>query len=330
MNAPFRQSGDAPVALPPMGELNVSNHLLGDHAALKEAWERDGYWFFRDVLDKEVIAGIRAVHAEYLAGFGLTDPDDLEIRYNGADYSHFPANSNDTELNRRKVHTMLHDAPTINAFFARLFGCDPFWVPFTVHRNLPPVVDRARSRFDMIHADGFYNEGLPFLICWVPLDVIDENIGGLALVEGVHRQPSLHKRVGMEIKPIQEEDVPQAKWRRTTYRPGDVLLMDLDTPHSGISNVSADRFRLSMDTRVMPSNGNTPKVGVIEAVSDREVMIADGSGTRHSLEFDDASFVRGSMGDQMPLAQIPSRYHAGDEVIVMADGKRVINMRPQV
>ena len=31
----------------------------------------------------------------------------------------------------------------------------------------------------------------------------------------------------------------------------------------------------------------------------------------------------------MALAVIPERYHAGDDVIVMADGKRVINMRPQ-
>lgn len=315
---------------PEMGELNVSNHLLGDHEALKAAWERDGYWFFRDVLDKEVIARIRQVHVEYLGRHGLTDPQDPEARYNGNDYSDFPANSNATELNRMKLHEALHKAPTINAFFAELFGCDPFWVPFTVHRNVPPVVDKSRSRFDMIHADGFYNEGLPFLICWVPLDVIDEDVGGLALLEGIHREPSLHKRVGMTIQPIQIEDVPADKWRRTVYRPGDVLLMDLDTPHSGLSNVSSDRFRFSMDTRVMPSSGNTPWVGTIAAVDAQSVTIADATGDQHRLRFDANSFVRGTKGDQMPLKEIPQKYQPGDDVIVMADGERVINMRPQV
>ena len=315
---------------PAMGELNVSNDLLGDHEALKAAWERDGYWFFRDVLDKEVIAQIRQVHVDYLARYGLTDPADPQARYNGADYSHFPANSNSTELNRMKLHEALHNAPTINAFFARLFGCDPFWVPFTVHRNVPPIVDRSRSRFDMIHADGFYNEGLPFLICWVPLDVIDEDVGGLALLEGAHRQPSLHKRVGMDILPIQVEDVPAEKWRRTVYRPGDVLLMDLDTPHSGLSNITTDRFRFSMDTRVMPSSGNTPKVGAIAAVDAQTVTIVERGGREHELRFDADSFVRGSMGDQMPLAAIPEKYQPGDDVIVMAEGDRVINMRPQL
>jgi len=37
---------------PPMGPVNVSSHLSGNKAALDEAWERDGYWSFRDVLDR--------------------------------------------------------------------------------------------------------------------------------------------------------------------------------------------------------------------------------------------------------------------------------------
>ncbi|GAC1577735.1 MAG: hypothetical protein NVS3B5_09970 [Sphingomicrobium sp.] len=314
---------------PAMGEFNVSNHLLGDHEALNAAWERDGYWFFRDVLDKDVIVRIRGVYADYLVEIGLADPADPETRYNGADYAHLAINSNQSKLNERKVDKLLHESPTINAFFAKLFGCDPFWVPFTVHRSNPPVTDKSKPRFDFIHADGFYNEGLPFLICWVPLDVIDEEVGGLAVVEGVHREPSLHKRVNMKILPIQAEDVPKGRWRRTTYRPGDVLLMSLDTPHSGLSNISKDRFRFSMDTRVMPSSGNTPYVGAIASVTDSAVTVTDANGVNHTLNFDDGSFVRGHMGDQMGLSEIPKRYHPGDEVIVMTEKQRVLNMRPQ-
>jgi len=313
---------------PVMRELRVSNDLLGDHEALKEAWERDGYWFFRDVLDKGVIARIRQVYVDYLVDMGLTDPADAQARYNGADYTHLPINSNISKLNEAKVHKLLHEAPEINAFFQKLFGTDPFWVPFTVHRTNPPVADRARSRFDFIHADGFYNEGLPFLICWVPIDVIDEEVGGLAVVESVHRQPSLHKRIDMKIMPIQLEDVPADKWRRTTYRPGDVLIMSLDTPHSGLSNISRDRFRFSMDTRVMPMGDNVPAVGSIVRVSDASVTITDGAD-EHRYAIDERSFVRGLRGDQMPPADIPTRYAPGDDVIVMAEGGHVVNMRPQ-
>ena len=312
---------------PQFAELNCSNHLLGDREALAAAWDRDGYWFFRDVLDKAVIASIRRAYVDHLVKLGVTDPNDPEHRYNGAEFPAL-ANINDTELNAAKTHRLLHEAPTINAFFAKLFGCDPFWVPFTVHRTNPPVRDRAGTRFDFIHEDGVYNDGLPFLICWVPLDDIDEETGGIAVAEGLHKGPCLHRREGMTVYPIEFGAIPPTAWRRAHYRPGDVLLMSLRTPHSGLSNISADRFRLSMDTRVMPSEGKTPKLGVLTHVTPEGITIEDAVG-RHELVFDANSFVRGFRGDQMPLAEVPSRYQPGMEVIVAFQGDRVTNMRPQ-
>ena len=322
MNAP------ASPLMPEMAELYCSNDLLGDQAALAAAWDRNGYWFFRDVLDKAVIASIRKVYIEYLVEMGVTNPDDPEYRYNGADYSGLPINSNITRLNEAKAHLLLHQAPSINAFFTRLFGCDPFWVPFTVHRTNPPVQDKSKPRFDFIHEDGIYNDGLPFLICWVPIDDIDEQVGGLALIEGVHKGSCLHKKDGMNVFPIRLEDVPANTWRRTHYRPGDVLLMSLRTPHSGIANVSHDRFRLSMDTRIMPSNGKVPIAGSLVSVSDAGVAVRDALGV-HELLFDNSSFVRGHRGDQMKLSDVPGRYHPGDDVIIAFDGPRVVTMRPQ-
>lgn len=318
----------SPRLMPAMRELNCSNDLLDDHAALAAAWDRDGYWFFRDVLDKKVIADIREVYAAYLRDMGVVDPDAPDLCYNGADYGAMPINSNLTKLNEDRVHRLLHDAPNINAFFTRLFGCDPFWVPFTVHRTNPPVRDRAKSRFDFIHEDGIYNDGLDFLICWVPIDEIDADTGGLALIEGVHNGPCLHRKDGMKISPIQLEDVPQNTWRRSDYRPGDVLLMSLRTPHSGLSNISKNRFRLSMDTRIMPSNGRVPLAGSLSQVSASGLTIDTAAGPR-SLILDSASFVRGHHGDQMTMADVPNRYHIGDHVIIAADGDRVVNMRPQ-
>lgn len=313
---------------PEMGELHCSNDLLGDPAALRAAWERDGYWFFRDVLDQEVIAGIRTVYEDYLVEMGVADADDPHRRYNGADYAQLPVNSNVTRMNERKVHRMLHEAPAINAFFRKLFECDPFWVPFTVHRTNPPVRDKAKPRFDFIHEDGIYNDGLDFLICWVPIGDIDQDVGGIAVVEGVHRGPCLHRKEGMKILPIQAADVPAGRWKRAHYRPGDVLLMDLRTPHSGLSNISADRFRFSMDTRVMPSSSKVPIAGRLTRVTAEGVAVQDAAGV-HELRFDAASFVRGHAGDQMKLDAVPERYRPGDDVIIAFESDRVVNMRPQ-
>lgn len=312
---------------PAMGELNTANHLLGDQAALAEAFARDGYWFFRDVLDRRVIGEIREQYRRYLVEMGVAEADDPEARYNGADYSQLPINSNVTRLNEQRAHRLLHEAPTINAFFRSLFGCEPFWVPFTVHRTNPPVTDSGRSRFDFVHADSAYNEGLPFLICWVPLDDIDEAVGGLAVAEGLDGA-ALHPRDGLAILPIPEDAIPAGSWKRAHYRPGDVLIMSMNTPHSGLSNVSKDRFRFSMDTRIMPSTGDCPVVGSIESIDADRVTIAVHAGVR-TLRFDDASFVRGHRGDPMVRADIPSRYSPGDAVIVAVDGDRVTNMRPQ-
>jgi len=316
-----------PNVLPAMGELQVSNHLLGDQKALAEAWDRDGYWFFRDVLDKGVIARIRDVYANYLADMGLVDRDDPEARYNGADYAHLPINTNISRLNDEKVHKLLHEAPEINAFFAKLFGCEPFWVPFTVHRANPPVQDKTRSRFDFIHEDGVYNDGLSFLICWVPLDDIDEDVGGLALLEGVHDGPCLHRKDGLNVIPIKLEDVPEGKWRRAHYRPGDVLLMGLHTPHSGLANISKDRFRFSMDTRVMPSTGKVPLIGEIVDISATGVTLRTAQGDR-KLRFDATTFVRGHNGRQVEVDVAPTMYGPGDEVIIAYEGDLALNMRP--
>jgi len=311
-----------------MRELNVSNDLLGDRAALQAAWDRDGYWFFRDVLDKDVIARIRGIYADYLAGLGLADREDPAIRYNGGDLSKLPNQANASPLNIAHVERELHEAPTVNAFFKKLFGCDPFWVPFTVHRTVPPALDRSLPRLEFIHHDGIYNDGLPFLICWVPMDVIDEDVGGLGVVEGLQNQPTLHRKEGMTIHPIRLEDVPEGAWLHTTSRPGDVLLMSMGTPHSGITNWSKDRFRLSMDTRIMPSSGKVPLVGTLTAVSAEKVTIRDARGD-HELRLDEKSFVRGTLGDQMPIAEIPKRYKPGNAVIAAFDDGRVVNMRPQ-
>lgn len=310
---------------PAMGELRVSNSLLSDHAALAEAWELDGYWFFRDVLDRAVIDRIRGIYVDYLAETGVADPADPQIRYSGGDLSRLSPRMD--PLVERQIYRELHEAPTINAFFAHLFGVAPFWLPFTEYRATPPAADRARSRFDFIHEDGVYNDGLPFLICWVPLAEIDADVGGLAVVEGAHRGPCLHRRDGMKIPGIDLADVPVDRWRRTTYQPGDVLLMDRRTPHSGMSNVS-DRFRLSMDTRILPSGPGMPLVGPLVAIAADRLTIRDGERER-VVRVDERSFVRGLNGDQMVQADIPSKFSAGDWVIAAVEGDRVVNMRPR-
>ena len=79
------------IGTPPMREFNLSNHLLDNHAALEAAWDRDGYWFFRDVLDKDAVARLRAVYLKVLGDLGVIDTGRTDAAvYNGASLETFP------------------------------------------------------------------------------------------------------------------------------------------------------------------------------------------------------------------------------------------------
>ncbi len=322
MNAPER------FVYPEMGELNVANDLLGDDAALKAAWDRDGYWFFRNVLDQTAIGRARQRFLDYLADRGMIVRGDAEARHTGVVPEGWSDMVEDIARQKLAQQEIMAD-DKVNAFFARLFGCPPLWVPFTVYRCSVPNANRSRSRsrFDMIHEDGTYSNGLPFLICWIPLAEIDDEVGGLALAEGLHHGPCLHKMDGIRILPIEDEVIPAHAWKRTTYRPGDVLLMDQRTPHSGLANYS-DRFRLSIDTRILPDRGDVPIIGTLTAFSLNGLTVRDHKGET-TLSLDDESYCRGQYGNRILRPDLPQEYHPGSEVIVAHDGRRVICMRPQ-
>ena len=153
MASPQKVSVPTPTT-PTLGKLNVSNHLLGDRAALQQAWERDGYWYFKGVLDKEVIGEMRKIWIDYLHRLGLIDPHVQENRYNGSSTlssKYFEPGaegrlapdslSRIDEFNRRNLHKLLTENPKINATMKQILGDDPFWLPIAEYRANPPGYD---------------------------------------------------------------------------------------------------------------------------------------------------------------------------------------------
>ncbi|REG58418.1 phytanoyl-CoA dioxygenase PhyH [Paraburkholderia sp. BL6669N2] len=311
--------------LPAMQELHVSNDILDDRTALLGAWDRDGYWFFRDVLDTEAVGRLRRVFLDELSQLGVIAPDDPAARYNGKSLEDFPFRME--SLASRKTWKPFVAEPPIHRFFSRLLADEPFWIPTVEYRATPPAQDRARARFDYVHQDGFYNAGIPFSICWIPLVEIDPEVGGLVLAEGMHKGSYLHDLAQPPLFPIPDGAVPAHAWRRTTYRPGDVVIMHLNTPHTGVANYS-DRFRLSMDIRVMAASGDTPIIGNITSLTSREVAVQGGHGRSGTFAFDEYTYCRGIDGRKVPLDEIPSHFHEGDEVILAARDGRVTVLRP--
>ena len=316
-------------ATPPMGELKTHNHLLGDRPALDAAWERDGYWFFRGVLDAGAVGRLCQVYIDELERQGVIDPvgdapTDKSVRYNGASLAAYPVRME--PIAAQAPWRLFVAEPPIHAFFTRLFGEEPFWVPVVEYRATPPAQDPGRSRFDGIHQDGPYSPGIPFRICWIPLAEIDEDVGGLALVEGMTEQINRHPLAAGSNTAIPVESLPADSWRRTTYQVGDVLLMNLWTPHSGLSNRS-DRFRLSMDHRVMGRSEGCPLVGQLMVIDAATVtLVADGREV--TLRLDADTYVRNDFGRKLSGAAIAEFYRPGREVIVAFEGDRATVVRP--
>ena len=312
--------------VPRLGELHVANALLDDRKALDAAWERDGYWFFRGVLDLDAVARLRAVYLDVLRKLGVIDKDSTDAIYNGGSMEGFPMRMEPLVELRAWKPFVQH--PAIHAFFRRALGDEPFWIPTCEYRATPPNGDRTPNRFDYPHQDGFYNQGIPFRICWIPLARIDATIGGLAMTEGLHRGPCLHDVSQPPLFPIPPGAIPENAWKRADYEAGDLVMFDINSPHSGLANYSDKYFRLSIDIRVMPASGKTPLIGTVSAVAPNAIEVEAEDGRKGRFLLDEGTFCRGLDGKKVPLADIPGRLHAGDEVIVASENGYAKVIRP--
>lgn len=307
-----------------MGQLKTANHLLGDREALDRAWERDGYWYFKGVLDQGVICEMRERWIEYLQRHGLIDAGVNENRYNGSGFEGKEITPEElariSEFNYNNMHRLLTENPKIVATMKELLGDDPFWLPIAEYRANPPVDNPAGDRFIYPHQDGFYSRGLEMKICWVPVDYVDDEVGGCAWVEGAHRGPILHDLSKPPRFEIPKDAIPLDGWKRADFAPGDLVIFDLNLPHSGLTNLSKDRFRMSMDIRVTGASGKTPSIGAVESLTENEVTIRNERlGAQETFAIHPETYVRGTDGKKREGAEIPKTFSIGETVLINSD-----------
>jgi hypothetical protein len=319
-----------PIAQPKLGRLNVSNALLGNRAALDQAWDRDGYWYFKGVLDKQVIRAMRDVWIGYLQGQGMIDPGVNENRYNGARArASAEALSRISEFNERNLHTMLTENPGINATLREILGDDPFWLPIAEYRANPPGDDPEKSRFIYPHQDGFYSRDMAMKICWIPVDRVDADVGGCAWLGGAHRGPILHDVGNPPLFPIPPSVLAGEGWLSADFEPGDIVIFHLNTPHSGLTNVSKDRFRLTMDIRVTEASGPVPTIGSLIDLTQEKVTVRNNkTGAEETYTVNSRTFVRSTDGKKREGADIPQTFKMGEQIIVNSlDGRNATLVR---
>ena len=307
-----------------IGELKVSNHLLGDRAALDAAWQRDGYWYFKGILDLDVITQLRHEWIDYLQRQGFIDKGVLENRYNGESFEGKSITRADlervAEFNERTMHRILTESPKICATLKEILGDDPFWLPIAEYRANAPLSEKSGSRFIAPHQDGFYSRGMDMKICWIPVDYIDRETGGCAWVEGANNGPILHDLNNPPLFPIPPEKIPDDGWKTADFSPGDIVIFDLNTPHSGLTNISKDRFRMSFDIRVTEASGRVPTIGGVKEINEVEVALVDRQNNKEKVyRINRETYVRGTDGKKREGAEIKTTFQAGETILVNSE-----------
>ncbi len=305
---------------PKTHEPKTHNHLLGDHAALARAMDTDGYWFFRDVLDKDAVARLRKVYLEELVKLDVIDPVDpasaeKSVGYNGrGNLDTLPIHM-EPLCEREATQNFLKEKP-IHDWLVSLLGEEPFWKPVVEYRATPPAREEAPKQVTGFHQDGPPTPGVDFITMWVPVAEVDWDVGGIIFAEGL-TDPVNRMRIDDTgtNKGIAPETLPEGVFCHTTYRPGDILFMNKWTPHSGLTNTS-DRFRLSFDHRVMRPGSMRPLVGEVVACTPTRIEVNDDVIGRKSVRIDTSTYARTTLHQRIWGQKIVDEFKPGSRVIV--------------
>lgn len=235
-------------------QFTPANHLLGDHAALVEQYERDGFLFFTGILDTTLVGQARAELCNALAAQGIVEPGGDEPRATGVGIDAVDASALyglPTYIdvsNSRELHTLLDT----------VFGEE---VAIYKSTNIRYALPRDELYASPPHQDHFFvGPNDDFRTVWIPLMHVDESVGGLAVARGSHKG-GLRDHVDTDnesyvLKGRRQKGVPldviEEEWVSADYHPGDVLVFHCHTVHRGLPNTSA-MVRLSLDVRCQPA-----------------------------------------------------------------------------
>lgn len=299
-------------------ELKDSTTLIGNPEALRKVWEEEGVLFLRGVMDPELIGWAREHFREALANEKLIDPEIEEPFWTGS-----------VPLTRRPCDaigtTVWHEIvkfPLLNSIVRDLFEAEPTWIPIVGHRSSMPTgpIAPAQDIFAGRHQDGYFNEGIQFLICWMPIRDTDLNSGSFAVAPGTHRRGNLHQEALQHKLP--PEAISDDAWRSAHFRVGDVLIFNYFTAHSTLPNPS-NQIRMSLDVRAVPAWAPQPVVGVVDTVDGTDVTILTEEGERVTVAVSDSTYIRDmDPRPRVPTSELQRIAYPGARVMAMASEDR--------
>lgn len=243
------------------GFLKPSNDIIGETAALQTRMKEDGYLFFRNLLDHEVVTAARLEILGKLDDIGEIDRRFPLIEAIG---------SGETQRNKIDIKKFLKDMRTGSAY-RRL--CHQGRVPEFFEQFLGGIV-RA---FDYLwlrtvqvgvatgcHYDIIYmGRGTQDLYtAWIPVGDVPLTEGALMILEDSHKIEDLRNTYGkgdvdrdkdvgwLSKNPVEVQNKYGGRWLTVDFKMGDLLVFSMFTLHCSLDNRSpVNRIRISSDSR---------------------------------------------------------------------------------
>ncbi|MBV1688971.1 phytanoyl-CoA dioxygenase family protein [Novosphingobium sp. G106] len=302
----------------PLREMEPSNHLLEDHAALMRSYEENGYLLLRQILNPESVAEARDAMLAVAAQVGLTEPGDSTGVWTGKPF--LPGMEESPEFSG--ISHRLIEHPENRAVLEKILGERLSVVPIVQYRIYPHGPGTA------VHQDGFQSPGIKdYKPVWIALAPCDRTMGGLMVAVGQNKRGFFNNIAKPAPYPVPEGVIPADSWATTDYQPGDVLIVHPYTPHGARPNVS-NRLRVSFDTRVQSARNPSAMAVTVKSVTPDSITVdADELGER-TFKVDEDTFVRVvHPGVREPFNKFSEVTKPGMRLVLVREGDRVAMLR---
>ena len=262
---------EAIVETPPLTESQLSpfedsTQLLADPDALRARARRDGYLFFRGLLDPQLVLELRREVLKVMDRHGIHDSTNkLSGKLNIPQLHNIPEDKMRADVGISLemyietqqlpiLHRLPHN-PSLLKLFQTLFDEEVFVHPQHIMRVMTshPVVSPTPPHQDFVHIQGTTDTWT----AWFPVGDCPARLGSLAVLRGSHRNGCLPvnraKGAGRLATQLCEHD---KDWVGGDFAVGDVLTFSSLTVHQGLATKMPDDVRISMDVRYQKANDN--------------------------------------------------------------------------
>ena len=257
------------IKIPPslLGKLVVTDINKSTNLELRKSLEKEGYLFFRNLINPEDIVSARNDVFNNLNKVNeLKEPykDGISSGVSNRDKMHNNRGNFWESVSSIKSLRRVTNGKTLENTFSKIFGSPSIGFDFIFLRAV------ARGKFTHMHCDvGFFTRVTKqILTCWFAFTEVTFDKGPLFVIKGSHKfkdvqdkyidfDVDIHKdiKATIETHPIQYAEEKNSKILTAEFKPGDALIFGMYTVHGTLENHAKDnKIRLTCDIRFQPKS----------------------------------------------------------------------------